>query len=62
MYKLFTSYSLTDSLLLARLGRRAKGDFWMLALGNEAEGNNSNNVEVLPEISFGRHFGHKYTI
>ena len=42
----------------------AKGDFQfqMLALGNEAEGNNSNNVEVLPVISFGRHCGHKYTI
>ena len=62
MYKLFKSYSLTDSLLLAWLRRRAKGDFRMLALGNEAEGNNSNNVEILPVISFGRHGGHKYTI
>ena len=62
MYRLLKSYSLTDSLLLARLGRRAKGDFRMLALGNEAENNYSNNVEVLPIISFGRHGGHKYTI
>ena len=37
-------------------------NFWMIALSNEAEGNNSNNVEVLPVISFGRHCGHKYTI
>ena len=61
-YRLFTSYSLTESLLPAWLGRRAKGDFWMLALCNKAEGNNSNNVEILPVISFGRHGGHKYTI
>ena len=64
VYKLFVSYVLTDSLLLAGLpnGKRAKGDFRVLALGDKAEGNNSHNVEIFPIVNFGRRGGQQYTV
>ena len=56
------SNSLTKLFLLARLGKGTKGDIWVLALWYQASCDQSNDVEVLPIISFGRHGGHKYTI
>ena len=46
------SNSLAKSFLLARLGKGTKGDIWVLALWYQASSDQSNDVEILPIISF----------
>ena len=58
----FKSYLLTDSLLLARLGKRPQGDIGLLALSDEAVGHHPNNIEVLPIICFRGHGQSSHTI
>ena len=53
------SNSLTKSFLLARLGKGTKGDIWVLALWYQASSDQSNDVEILPIISFWGHRGQK---